>query len=209
MVSINEDKTLFITANHAFSDLNQNRTETCVIIPPFSKCPYEVSQDDLKSYIGLTNFKRLEEQDICVFEIETPEALYIQKPTPFPLSFNFKVGDEVCTIGYPFIGYTGKITNGRRDMRFIERLTYAHLSAIYPENETFVLEFDNYIGPGNSGGPLINIRNGSVIGVVTSSRTEGEYYSVTTFSHASCIIELERARDDFPDLPTIVTETKS
>lgn len=201
LISIDEDRTRFVTADHAFPDLQRDKAEVCVLVPEYSKCPYEVSMDDIKPYFSVTDFIRLEEQDICVFEVDTPEALYMQHPIPLPLSFGFAVGDEVCTIGYPFIGYTGRVTAGRRDIRFVERLTYAHLSAIWPDRGTLTLEFDNYVGPGNSGGPLINVRTGAAIGVITWSRSENQ--SVTTFSHATCIIELERARDKFPDLPDI------
>lgn len=203
LISIDEDRTRFVTANHAFPDLQLEKVGICVIVPEYFKCPYEVSMDDLKPYLGVMDFIRLEEQDICVFEVDTPETLYMQHPTPLPLSFDFKVGDEVCTIGYPFIGYEGRVTDGRRDIRFVERLTYAHLSAIWPNRGILTLEFDNYIGPGNSGGPLINVRTGAVIGVVTWSRVEHQHHSVTTFSHATCIVELEAARDKFPDLPDI------
>lgn len=203
LLSIDEDRTRFVTANHAFPDLQRDKAEACVITLPFSKCPYEVSPDDIKVYLGITDFIRLEEQDICVFEVDTPETLYTQHPIPLPLSFGFRVGDEVCTIGYPFIGYEGRVTDGIRDMRFVERLTCAHLSAIWPDRDTFILEFDNYIGPGNSGGPLINVGTGAVIGVVTWSRVEEKHHSVTTFSHATCIVELNRARDKFPDIPDI------
>lgn len=204
IITIDEDRTLLVTANHAFPNMEVNQADICVIVPQYKKCPYEVSPDDLNPYIGVTNFVRLEEQDTCVFEVDTPETLYLQHPIPLPLSLDFKVGDEVCTIGYPFIGYEGRFTNGRRDMRFVERLTCAHLSAVWPDRDAFTLEFDNYIGPGNSGGPLISARTGAVIGVVTWSRVETQYHSVTTFSHATCIIEIERARERFPDLPKML-----
>ena len=201
LLSIDENRTRFVTANHAFPDLHQDKAEVCVIVPEYLKCPYEVSMDDIKVYLGVMDFMRLEDQDICVFEVDTPETLYMQHPIPLSLSFDFKVGDEVCTIGYPFIGYEGRLTAGRRDIRFVERLTYAHLSAIWPNRDTLTLEFDNYVGPGNSGGPLINVRTGAAIGVITWSRLENQ--SVTTFSHATCIVELDRARDRFPDSPDI------
>ena len=201
LISIDEDRTRFVTANHAFPDLQLEKVGICVIVPEYFKCPYEISMYDLKPYIGVMDFIRLEEQDICVFEVDTPETLYMQHPTPLPLSFDFRVGDEVCTIGYPFIGYEGRVTAGKRDIRFVQRLTYAHLSAIWPNRDTLTLEFDNYVGPGNSGGPLINVRTGAAIGVVTWSRLENQ--SITTFSHATCIVELDRARDKFPDLPDI------
>jgi len=202
LLSIDYDRTRFVTANHAFPDLQRDNAEVCVLVPDFTKCPFEVSQDDLMPYLGVIDFMRLEDQDICIFDVNTPETLFTQQPTPLPLSCDRRVGDEVCTIGYPFIGYEGRFTEGRRDIRFVERLTYAHLSSIWPDRGTLTLEFDNYVGPGNSGGPLINIRTGAAIGVVTWSRLE-EQRNVTTFSHASCISELERARVKFPDLPKI------
>lgn len=201
LLSMDENRTRFVTANHAFPDLQRDEAEVCIIVPEFLKCPFEVSMDDIKVYLSVMDYVRLEEQDICVFEVDTPETLYKQHPTPLPLSFGFTVGDEVCTIGYPFIGYEGRVTAGRRDMRFVERLTCAHLSAIWPDRGILTLEFDNYVGPGNSGGPLINVKTGAAIGVITWSRRESQ--SMTTFSHATCIVELEQARDKFPDLPDI------
>ena len=202
LISIDYDRTRFVTANHAFPDLQRDNAEVCVIVPDFMKCPFEVSQDDLMPYLGVIDFVRLEDQDICVFDVNTPETLYTQQPTPLTLGCDRRVGDEVCTIGYPFIGYEGRFTEGRRDVRFVERLTYAHLSAIWPDRDTLTLEFDNYVGPGNSGGPLINIRTGATIGIVTWSRLEDQH-NVTTFSNASCIAELEQARVKFPNLPQI------
>ena len=201
LVSIDYDRTRFVTANHAFPDLHRDNAEVCVIVPDFMKCPFEVTQDDLKAYLGAIDFVRLEDQDICIFDVNTPEALYNQQPTPLTLGRDKRVGDEVCTIGYPFIGYEGTFTEGRRDVRFVERLTYAHLSAIWPDRGALTLEFDNYVGPGNSGGPLINIRTGATIGIVNWSRLEEQH--ITTFSHASCIEELEWARVRFPNLPKI------
>jgi len=201
LVSIDYDRTRFVTANHAFPDLQRDNAEVRVIVPDFVKCPFEVTQDDFKAYLSVIDFVRLEDQDICIFDVNTPEALYNQQPTPLTLGRNKRVGDEVCTIGYPFIGYEGTFTEGRRDVRFVERLTYAHLSAIWPDRGALTLEFDNYVGPGNSGGPLINIRTGAAIGVVTWSRLEEQH--ITTFSHASCIEELEWARVKFPNLPQI------
>jgi S1-C subfamily serine protease len=138
---------------------------------------------------------RQREQDVCLFDVDTPEAIYLLQPTPIPLGVDYMVGDEVCTIGYPFIGYEGTMTAGKRDMRIVERLTCAHLSAIWPHRGTLTLEFDNYVGPGNSGGPLINIRTGAAIGVVTWSRIERQHHSVTSFSHATSVLELGQLVD--------------
>jgi len=201
VLSIDENRTLLATADHAFPNPDTDKATICLIVMP-QKCPYDVSMEDVEAYPGLLRYTRFAEQDLCLFEVETPQALYLQSPAPFTLSFDFKVGDEVCSIGYPFIGFDG-YSQGKRDMRFIERLTCAHLCSVWADvkKRTLILEFDNYIGPGNSGGPLINVRNGAVIGVVTATRKEDT--SVTTFSQASSIIEFDDVRHNFPSIPPI------
>jgi len=201
VLSIDENRTLLATANHAFPNPAIDKATICLIVMP-QKCPYEVNMEDIAAYPGLLRYTRFAEQDLCLFEVETPEALYLQSPSPFTLSFDFKVGDEVCSMGYPFIGFEG-YSQGQRDIRFIERLTCAHLCSVWSDvkKRTLILEFDNYIGPGNSGGPLISVRNGAAIGVVTATRKED--ISMTTFSQASCIIEFDDVRHDFPSIPPI------
>lgn len=201
VLSIDENRTLLATANHAFPNPEIDEATICLIIMS-NKCAYELTMKDVAAYPGFLRYTRFDEQDMCLFEVETPEALYLQSPSPFTLSCDFKVGDEVCSIGYPFIGFEG-YAQGQRNIRFIERLTCAHLCSVWPDvkKRTLVIEFDNYIGPGNSGGPLINVRNGAAIGVVTATRKEG--ISMTTFSQANCIIEFDDVRHDFPSIPPI------
>ena len=208
ILKIDENKTQLITANHAFPVIEKN-IDLGLFVVPQSDTPYELSfitRDDIKAYPGVKEFFPLPNQDICVFEVDTPEFLYYSKPKPIHLNPDFRIGDPVCTIGYPFIGYDGTDQRGIPNIRFVNRLTSAYLSSIWIENDTLTLEFDNYVGPGNSGGPLFNLRTGSVIGVVTSIRTEPNMIdpkikNTTTFSHATSVIELNRARKKFPDIP--------
>jgi len=209
VLKIDENKTQLVTANHAFPEIEKN-VDIALFIVPQANTPYELtpfSMNDLETYSGVRDFIRLPNQDICVFEVDTPEALYKLKSKPIPLGSDFQIGDPVCTIGYPFIGFDGTDQKGVPNFRFVNRLTSAHLSSIWVENnETLIMEFDNYIGPGNSGGPLFNLRTGAVIGIVTATRTESnpnypQLQNMTTFSHATYITELNRARQKFPNIP--------
>ncbi|GAI01815.1 unnamed protein product, partial [marine sediment metagenome] len=55
--------------------MQRDNAEVCVIVPNFMKCPLEVSQDDLMPYLGVIDFVRLEDKDICIFDVNTPETL--------------------------------------------------------------------------------------------------------------------------------------
>ena len=211
ILKIDEDKTQLVTANHAFPDIEKN-IDLGLFVVPQTNTLYELSfitMNDIKAYPGVKEFFLLPNQDICIFEVDTPEFLFYSKPRPVPLGPDFKIGDPVCTIGYPFIGFDGRDQQGVPNFRFVNRLTSAHLSSTWIENDTVILEFDNYVGPGNSGGPLFNLRTGSVIGVVTSTRTESNpnnpfIKSMTTFSHATYIAELNRACQKFSNIPDLI-----
>lgn len=209
ILKIDKDITQLVTANHAFPEIEKNIDIALFLIPqaetPADLRPFPVSE--IKIYSGLRSYKRLPRQDICVFEIDTPEVLFHLKPKPIPLGLDFLIGDPVFTMGYPFIGFEGTYQNGLPNYHFVNRLTSAHLSSIWVEsNETLIMEFDNYVGPGNSGGPLFSLRTGQVIGIVTSVRTEPipnfpQLQNTTTFSHATYVSELNRACQKFPNLP--------
>jgi hypothetical protein len=209
ILKINKDITQLVTANHAFPEIEKNVDIALFLFPP-AESPADLRPfpvNEIKIYSGLKNYKRLPQQDICVFEIVTPDFLFKLNPKPIPLGLDFLIGDPVFTMGYPFIGFEGTDRNRRRHYHFVNRLTSAHLSSIWVEkNETLVMEFDNYVGPGNSGGPLFSLRTGQVIGIVTAIRTEPipnfpELQTTTTFSHATYVSELNRARQIFPNLP--------
>lgn len=209
ILKIDENTTQLVTANHAFPNIKKGDNDLFIFVVPNSENPCELSRinrDDVKAYPGIKDYLRLPDQDICIFEVDTPERLYQLKPRALPIGPDFQIGDPVFTMGYPFIGYEGTDQKGISNFRFVNRLTSAYLSSIWIENDTLIMEFDNYVGPGNSGGPLINLRTGSVIGIVTTTRTEANpnfpgFENMTTFSHATYITELNRAREKFSNIP--------
>ncbi len=87
-------------------------------------------------------------------------------PPPLPLGQNIDItpGSSVVALGYPLggtdLGYSAvSITDG-----IIRRFNPADRS----------VQFSAPVDPGNSGGPLILLETGQVVGVVTSKAAEGE-----------------------------------
>jgi S1-C subfamily serine protease len=109
------------------------------------------------------------DSDLALLKVDVPpEAL-----TPLPLgdSDSVRVGDLAVAIGNPF-GLTGTMTLGV--VSAIGRTLDSQRST--PDGESFytagdILQTDAALNPGNSGGPLLNLR-GEVVGVNRAIRTE-------------------------------------
>jgi 2-alkenal reductase len=109
------------------------------------------------------------DSDLALLRVDVPGAPL----TPLPLgdSDNVRVGDLVVAIGNPF-GLTGTLTLGV--VSAIGRTLDSQRAT--PGGDGFyaagdILQTDAALNPGNSGGPLINMR-GEVIGVNRAIRTE-------------------------------------
>lgn len=78
--------------------------------------------------------------------------------------FNFsedeeiEVGQKVAFMGYPF---------------GLNNLTchIGYISSIYEKNDVRIFQIDGSVNGGNSGGPLISLESGNVIGIITRSQT--------------------------------------
>ncbi|MGM0452393.1 MAG: S1 family peptidase [Thermodesulfobacteriota bacterium] len=105
--------------------------------------PLEIRQMDRKSDMALLKFR----QEI---EISMPDHIMgLPEETP--------VGNSVACTGFPF-GYYG-IYN-----QMIKQAVIC--SKILSGNETRIFLFDTMVHDGNRGGPLINIYDGRILGVV-------------------------------------------
>ena len=109
-----------------------------------------------------------EEKDFALIEVKSSELI------PLSLGDSDKVapGDEVITIGHP------------RDLLF--NVTYGIISGRQQYGDVKMLQTDVSISPGNSGGPLLDM-NGSVIGIITSSRSDGQ--------NLNCALPINYIRD--------------
>ncbi len=78
---------------------------------------------------------------------------------PLASSIKADMGEEVLTLGYPFISLTGKD----------QKATFGRINALNGIMDDYrFYQIDVPVQPGNSGGPLIN-KKGQVIGIVTQS----------------------------------------
>lgn len=88
---------------------------------------------------------------------------------PLPISLDAEPGQWVMTAGAP-LGYSNSVSTGI-------------VSAVVPEEYT--ISSDAVIGPGNSGGPLVNNR-GEVLGINTFVWEEAEGITLSTQVRTLC-----------------------
>ncbi|MGE3180122.1 MAG: S1C family serine protease [Phycisphaerae bacterium] len=100
--------------------------------------------------------------DLAVIKIEASDLHVL----PFGDSDHVQVGDWALAIGAPF-GLTQTVTHGI--VSAVGRAEIEHID-IYYQN---FIQTDAAVNPGNSGGPLLNLR-GEVIGVNTAIATHGD-----------------------------------
>ncbi|MBN1286606.1 MAG: trypsin-like peptidase domain-containing protein [Anaerolineae bacterium] len=107
--------------------------------------------------------------DLAVIRVDTlPEGIY---PITLGTSYDLRVGQRVAAIGNPF-GLSGTMTIGiisalGRSLPSQQLVTGTASGYSNPD----IIQTDAEVNPGNSGGPLLNLR-GEVIGVNTAIRTE-------------------------------------
>jgi S1-C subfamily serine protease len=119
---------------------------------------------------GSTEFDTL----LSDYDVDNDVALlYVAAELP-PLVFADapEVGDPVLAIGAPY-GYADTVTSG-----------------IVTNTEQGVVTTDAAVGPGNSGGPLVN-RDGEVIGVITAELEFSEGQNLVTTTDVVCQTVLE------------------
>lgn len=97
------------------------------------------------------------ERDYAFLKMEEPE---FNGRHLFSFSENetVKVGQMIAFMGYPFGMYNLTCHTG-------------YISSIYEKNDILVYQIDGSINGGNSGGPLISLDSGDVIGIVTRAET--------------------------------------
>ena len=107
------------------------------------------------------------DSDLAVLEVDVPSAEL--HPIPLGDSDAVKTGETVVAIGNPF-GYSGTMTVGiiSGKGRTLDSMREASSGGFFTSGE--ILQTDAAVNPGNSGGPLLNMR-GEVIGVNRAIRT--------------------------------------
>lgn len=109
--------------------------------------------------------------DLAVIKVDVDPALL--HPLPIGDSSKLRVGDQVAAIGNPF-GLSGSMTSGIVSQ--LGRLLSEPGASAFSIPD--VIQTDAAVNPGNSGGPLLNMR-GEVIGINTAIQSgTGEFAGI-------------------------------
>ena len=109
--------------------------------------------------------------DLAVIQVDVNASLL--HPLPLGDSSTLRVGDQVAAIGNPF-GLSGSMTSGIVSQ--IGRLLSTPGTASFSIPD--VIQTDAAVNPGNSGGPLLNMK-GQVVGITTAIQSAtGEFAGI-------------------------------
>ena len=110
--------------------------------------------------------------DVALLKVEDPPGW----ARGLPLSESVAIGDSVYVVGYPIQLYE-EVDGDINAMSEIPRVQKATVTWINPERRIF--EFSPGTDAGNSGGPIISVESGGVVGIVVYARpgvvSEGYY----------------------------------
>jgi len=123
----------------------------------------DTNPKDIANYIVINNFKK-------IIARESPKSAkdyaYLKfhdsrfknrHVFQFSDSSNISVGEQVVFLGFPF-----------GDPYMTSHIGY--ISAVYDSNNVEIIQIDGSVNGGNSGGPLLDLKTGKVVGIITKSK---------------------------------------
>ena len=138
---------LFVTCAHVIEPYNKLALKN---VSDFGKTAIlSLSQNGISRRAYLADYDLEKDLALLTSDIES---------TPFELGAEISVGDEVMAVGSPH-GYENNISEGI--VGSVDRTIYRY------EGAPDYFFIDASIFPGNSGGPVVSIYTGKVLGVVT------------------------------------------
>jgi len=142
----------FLTCNHVIEDAKEINARTRImnngiLEDKIYKCELMKTSKDL---------------DIALLKLDGANLPYLSIETDY-FNYEYKKGGKVCLTGYPF----GERTEV--DCSYTEGKISAALSDREPER----INLDISGKCGNSGGPVLDIKTGKIIGIFTGSMTAG------------------------------------
>jgi serine protease Do len=122
---------------------------------------YDKTSSEKAEVIGFS-----EKDDIAVIKIKATGL----RPASFAKNENSRVGDKVYAIGSPEGDeFSWSVTQGIISSTDREIKIYDNEGIL--EKKMYVIQTDASVNPGNSGGPIVNVR-GEVVGIVTLKLTD-------------------------------------
>jgi hypothetical protein len=115
------------------------------------------SQENYNDYVILNLTKSIHLSSVgCVKTGRCENCPFVQKliTLEFMNKEQIYIGQPVCFLGYPL---------GKKNIS----INTGIISSIYKNNGVTVFQIDANVNNGNSGGPLIDIKSGKIIGIIT------------------------------------------
>lgn len=116
----------------------------------------ERMESSLNSKDNKSIYEYLNHKDLALLKINLPESNVSFEPLIFAEDPSYKMGDEIYTIGFPLSHILGD--SPRLNKGLIS-------STVGPKDNSNYLQISAEIQPGNSGGPLLNVK-GQIIGMI-------------------------------------------
>ncbi len=135
----------FDAINFRFADTDPDNPENYIRFLKEDIINFVASESykDEKDYVYI-HLSELEFDERYVFELEN--------------SSNMSVGEQVVFLGYPF------------GMNYLTS-HIGYISSIHKNDDIKIIQIDGSINGGNSGGPLLDLKTGKVVGIITRAVT--------------------------------------
>ena len=134
-----------------------NLTDELGVVSPQDINSFNPMTQERASFIPVTISQYDTQNDVALLKLPDNTPVHAP-PNIFGNAKTQEVGASIACLGYPFAGFgqhTLKITSGIVS------------SKVITENGTRQFQIDAMIHDGNSGGPLIDLKTGKIIGVVS------------------------------------------
>lgn len=148
------DKGYILTCSHII-----NQTDLIVALLPPSLNTFNPMTLSRVNLIPLTLVQNNPINDVALLKINNPDIGVKVLQNLFGETMTLECGSNIATIGFPF-GY---------ESLHLQSINQGIVSAkTVTANGVKLIQFDSMIHEGNSGGPLLDVQTGKVIGIVTN-----------------------------------------
>ncbi len=145
LLSVDKSENCFLRLGYC-SGIDEN-------VPIFSS--YDFSGKEIKNLItGYDSSEQKNDYIILKLDLTLLNLAKKIKKLEFLIDNTVYIGQKVCILGYPF---------GKKNLSINRGI----VSSIYKKCGVKIFQIDGIINNGNSGGPLVDLETGKVIGIIT------------------------------------------
>jgi S1-C subfamily serine protease len=188
------DKTFLVSSIDFNNSVQETGSAFCVGKGVFLTCAHVIEKYDKNNIqsvnrFGKTRVIRISNEDrfynasIIDYDLELDIAILeadVEDVEPFEISNSFEVGQDIVSIGSPH-GFENNVSQGI--IGSVGKKVYRY------KNAPYYMFIDADIHPGNSGGPIVDLGSGKVVGLVTLIVSQEGMYGLNAALPASYIVD--------------------